>query len=241
MNSNPKVEPFLKNHKFYTRTPKAQNRFLLALGLLAFAVLIIMIALSIYTGIYFIAILGFAIILSLVAPFFDVPSLKKNGKMIYYAPLFITEKPKNGLIKIHGGSLFDYYFAIDRTLNGRGRTAYIMYEYLNGLLALIEAHKDQPQLRVQGTSYIINARTAKKLGFKTINTNGLQKLILIYNYFNILISNSIAKNKLSLPKLSNTKTFEAQISELAQRKAYIEKLRDSLNRRHSQMVQDFSS
>ena len=233
MNSNPEVEPYLRNHKFYTKTPKAQNKFLLALGLLAFAVLLILVVFSIYTGFYFIGILGFAIILSLVAPFFDMPSLKKSGKMIYYAPLFITEKPKDGLIKIHGGTLFDYYFAIDKNLNGRERTSYIMYEYLNGLLALIEAYKDQPQLRVQGTSYIINERTAKKLGFKVNNTDSFQKLILIYNYFNMLLSNSIAKNKLSFPKLNNTKTFEAQICELALRKANIEKLRDALNCKYS--------
>ena len=153
--------------------------------------------------------------------------------MIYYAPLFITEKPKDELIKIHGGTLFDYYFAIDKNLNGRERTSYIMYEYLNGLLAMIEAHKDQPQLRVQGTSYIINERTAKRLGFKIGETNGIQKLILIYNYFNILLSNSIAKNKLSFPKLNNTKTFEAQISDLALHKTNIEKLRDALNRKYS--------
>ncbi|PHS01546.1 MAG: hypothetical protein COA80_02055 [Leeuwenhoekiella sp.] len=240
MNSNPEVEPFLRNHKFYTKTLKAQNKFLLALGLFALAVLLVLVVLSIYTGIYFIAILGFAIILSLVAPFFDVPSLKKSGKMIYYTPLFITEKPKDGLIKIHGGTLFDYYFAIDKRLNGRERTAYIMYEYLNGLLALIEAYKDQPQLRVQGTSYIINERTAKKLGFKIGDTDGFQKLILIYNYFNILLSNSIAKNKLSFPKLSNTKTFEAQISDLTHRKTYIEKLQDALSRKYSIVLQDSS-
>jgi hypothetical protein len=34
--------------------------------------------------------------------------------MIYYSPLFITEKPKDGLIKIHGGTLFDYYFVIEK-------------------------------------------------------------------------------------------------------------------------------
>ncbi len=148
--------------------------------------------------------------------------------MIYYAPLFITEKPKDGLIKIHGGTLFDYYFAIEKNLNGRERTSYIMYEYLNGLLALIEAYKDQPQLRVQGTSYIINHRTAEKLGFKIIATNGFQKLILIYNYFNILISSSIAKNKLNFPKIGNTITLESTIGELVTHKEYIAKLKNQL-------------
>lgn len=228
MNSTTEVEPFLRNHKFYTKTPKQQSTFQLKLGLAAFAVLILLIALSIYTGIYFIAVIGFSIILSLVAPFFDVPSLKKSGRMIYHAPLFITEKPKDGLIKVHGGTLFDYYFVIDRSMNGRERTSYIINEYLNGLLALLEAYTDEPHLKVQGTSYIINKRTAEKLGFKIIETNGFQKLILIYNYFNILISSSIAKNKLNFPKIGNTITFESTIGELATHKEYIAKLKNQL-------------
>lgn len=61
-----------------------------------------------------------------------------------------------------------------------------------------------------------------------METDILQKTILIYNYFNILISNSIAKNKLSFPKLNKTKTFDADISQLLKRKEYIEKLNKSL-------------
>jgi hypothetical protein len=43
-----------------------------------------------------------------------------------------------------------------------------------------------------------------------------------------LISNSIAKNKLSFPKLNKTKTFDADVSQLLKRKEYIEKLNKSL-------------
>ncbi|MGY0392650.1 hypothetical protein ACW5R3_08865 [Bizionia sp. KMM 8389] len=157
-----------------------------------------------------------------------MPSLKKSGKIQYYSPLFICEKPKNNCIKIHGGTLFDYYFVINRILTGKQRTNYIIQEYLSGLLLLIETHKNNTQLNVKGTSYIINERTAKKIGFKVIKTDGLQKLILVYNYFNVLLSNSIAKNKLMFPKLNNTKTFEATISELLEKKTFIETLHKSL-------------
>ena len=44
----------------------------------------------------------------------------------------------------------------------------------------------------------------------------------------MLISSSIAKNKLSFPKLNKTKTFETDISQLLDRKDYIEKLNISL-------------
>lgn len=36
---------------------------------------------------------------------------------MYYSPLFLTENPKNGLIKIHEGTLLDYCFVIDRKMN----------------------------------------------------------------------------------------------------------------------------
>jgi len=154
--------------------------------------------------------------------------LKKNGRMIYYSPLFITEKPKNGLIKIHGGTLFDYYFVIDKKMNGKQRTNFIIQQYLEGLLHLIEKYENDKEMKIRGTSYIINKRTAEKIGFKIIETDILQKIILLYNYFNILISNSIAKDKLSFPKLSKTKTFDADVNQLLERKEYIEKLNESL-------------
>ncbi len=83
-------------------------------------------------------------------------------------------------------------------------------------------------MKVRGTSYIINKRTAEKIGFKVIETNMLQKIILNYNYFNVMVSNSIAKNKLVFPKLSNTKTFEADIGQLLAKRDYIKTLSNTL-------------
>ena len=148
--------------------------------------------------------------------------------MIYYSPLFITEKPKDGLIKIHGGTLFDYYFVIEKKMNGKQRTDFIIQQYLEGLLNLIEKYERDKNMKISGTSYIINKRTAEKIGFEIINTDILQRLILTYNYFNILISNSIAKNKLTFPNLNKTETFESNIRQLLERKEYIEKLNKSL-------------
>ena len=191
-------------------------------------IILLSIIISISSGIYLIGILTFAITLSIIAPFFDMPTLKKSGRMIYYSPLFITEKPKDGLIKIHGGTLFDYYFVIEKKMNGKQRTDFIIQQYLDGLLHLIEKYENDKKMKIRGTSYIINKRTAEKIGFEIVETDILQKTILIYNYFNILISNSIAKNKLSFPKLNKTKTFVTDVSQLLERKEYIEKLNNSL-------------
>lgn len=218
------------NHRFYSKNNNKKNRIAVAIATLSLTVICFSVVISVYSGIYLIGFLTFAITLSIAAPFFDIPSLKKSGRIIYYSSLFLTEKPKNGVVKIHGGTLFDYWFVIDRKMNGKQRTDFIIQQYLEGLLSLMEEHKHHKQMRVRGTSYIINERTAEKMGFEILETDLLQKAIITYNYFNILISNSIAKNKLAFPNLGKTKTFEAEIGRLVQRREYIERLHKSMKR-----------
>ncbi|CDF79481.1 conserved hypothetical protein [Formosa agariphila KMM 3901] len=224
------------NHKFYNKRKKEQQRVTAIIAICALAFIILAIGISIYSEIYGFGFLVVIITLSIIAPFFDMPALKKSGRMVYYSPLFISEKPKNGLINIHGGTLFDYYFVIDRKLNGKQRTDFIIQQYLEGLLRFIEANEASPYLKIRGTSYIINERTAEKIGFKIVETDLLQNIILAYNYFNILLSNSIAKNKLAWPNLKNTKTFEADMSQLLERKEYIASLNASLKRTMAKSV-----
>ena len=226
------------NHRFYNKNEKEQNRILITIAICSLIVIVLSIIISIYSRIYVIGILTFSITLSIIAPFFDMPSLKKSGRIIYYSSLFVIEKPKNGRIKIHGGTLFDYYFVIENQMNGKQRTDFIIQQYLEGLLHLLKKHEKDKRMKISGTSYIINRRTAEKIGFRIIETDFLQKIILTYNYFNILISNSIAKNKLSFPKLNKTKTFEANIAQLLERKEYIEKLNNLLKNKIVNSLQD---
>ncbi|HLV38028.1 hypothetical protein [Xanthomarina sp.] len=215
-------------HSFYEKGKKEQNQIQAIIAVCAISLIILSIIISLKTSLYLLGILTFTITLSIAAPFFDTPSLKKSGKLIYYSTLFITEKPKNKIIKIHGGTLFDYYFVIDKKLNGKQRTNFIIQQYLQGLLCLIENYENDNEMKVRGTSYIMNKRTAEKIGFKIIKTDFLQKAIITYNYFNILISNSIAKNKLSFPNLNETKTFETDFGQLIERKEYITSLNNTL-------------
>lgn len=115
-------------------------------------------------------------------------------------------------------------------MNGKQRTNFILQQYLEGLLNLIEENEinKSENFKISGTSYIINERTAQRIGFKVIKTDIIQKFILIYNYFNVLITYSIAKDKLSFPKLKHTKTFEASLNELVYRKDFIRSLNGKL-------------
>lgn len=225
-------------HGFYQKSKREQHQIQFLIGLFAFIIILAFLFISVKTGLFFLVILAFTITLSIIAPFFDTPSLKKSGALVYHSPLFLSEKPKKGMIKIHGGTLFDYVFVIDRNLNGKQRTKFILQQYLEGLLQLIEEHEHthSGDLKIRGTSYIINERTVKRIGFKVVETDGIQSVILLYNYFNLLIANSIAKGKLSFPNMNEIKTFETTLENLIERKDFIrdmnEKLKGTIARHH---------
>lgn len=218
------------NHPYYLKPKKEQNKIQIKIGFIALFFNGIVSVLSIFGGLYFLICISIVITLSIIAPFFDIPALKKQGKLMYYSSLFVTEKEKNGIIKIHGGSLFDYVFVIDKTLSGQQRTNFILQQYLEGILNLIAVceKENNTAVKIQGTTYILNERTGHKIGLNSIKTDFIQKLILIFNYVNILISNSIAKRKISFPNLTTIKTFESTIEELIKRRAFIEGLNEKL-------------
>jgi hypothetical protein len=171
----------------------------------------------------------FAVTLSIVAPFFDTPSLRKSGKLTYHSLLFLSEKPHKGVITIHGGTLFDYVFVLDNRIDGNQRRVFIVQQYVEGLLSLIEKYVgDTDDMIIRGTSYIINERTAKRMGFDVVKTELLQQIILTYNYFNIAATYSLAKGKLRFPNISKTKTFETSLQRLKERKQYLIDLNEKL-------------
>jgi len=218
------------DHKYYLKSIKEQNLIQLKIGVFAFFFNLVVLALSIFSGLYFFPFLSIIITLSIIAPFFDIPTLKKKGELIYYSPLFIAEKEKNGIIIAHGGSLFDYVFVIDKKLTGKQRTNFILQKYLEGILNLIDdcEKNHNTSVKIKGTTYILNDRTAHKIGLKIVKTDFIQKLILIYNYVNVLVSNSIAKKKISFPKMTNIKTFESELKVLIERKEFIRELNTKL-------------
>jgi len=179
---------------------------------------------------YFLPLFVAPLILTVLAPFIDTPQGKRNGSLIYYTPLFITEKEKDGKIVIHGGTLFDYHYMIDRNWKGKQRIRFILSQYILGLVELSESfsEKEAEKITLEGTSYILNDRTAEKLGFHRKRTNLLQQFILTYNYLQILLANSIAKGKLSFPAIGRVSTFTAPLSTIKANKNYLCKLAEKL-------------
>jgi len=212
-------------HPYFAKTSAEQNRYMLyAIGI---TVMIGATALLLFWWLHllFVGILICFILITLLAPFVDVPGMVKAGKLSYHSVFLLAEAPKDGVLNLHGGTLFDYVYVLDFKASGKARTAFILQHYLEGLLHLIATYEQQEApLTLRWTSYIVNQRTAARLGFKPQPKDGLQQLILAFNYGNLLVSNSLAKGKLSFPKLSATQTYEASLEDLMVRKAYIKQL-----------------
>ncbi|MBC9796970.1 hypothetical protein [Sinomicrobium weinanense] len=210
----------MKN-RFYTKLKKEQLKFQFKLLLFSLLVNSLITCILYFTAPALLFLIPFFVVitLSVIAPFFDVPSMVGKGHLRYFSSLFLAEKEKDGVIVIHGGTLFDYYFAIPKNLNGKQRTAFILSEYLKGLLNII--HSEGENVVLRGTSYIINERTASKTGLKKVRTDGIQQLILLYNYFNLVASLYLAKNKIIFPRLSRIHTYEGKIGDLKRHEASI--------------------
>ncbi|GGZ14610.1 hypothetical protein GCM10007049_03130 [Echinicola pacifica] len=211
------------------KTIKTQNRLI---GLALAGVLVVFVAciwLSFSTGWYGLAfIAGFFIMMA--APFVDTPIATRKGRLTYYSPMFITENLPNGSIHFHGGTLFDYVYVINFDLNGPERTRFILASYLSGLINFIDHHKNtnSPPRSMEGTSYILQENTARKLGFKTLPTNQVQLLVLILNYPTLILTQSLASKRLRFPNLRKVRTYHSSLDELIAKEEFIRHLRDKL-------------
>ncbi|MFD1094699.1 hypothetical protein [Salegentibacter chungangensis] len=218
-------------HPYYQKPERERKKFRIQLISYSLLILLSVSLISYFYGIYFLPFLFTWITLTVLAPFFDVPFLVKSGRLKYYSTLLLAEKTKDSII-IHGGTLFDYYFVLNRDSPGSKRKAFILQQYLEGLLELIK-EDGNPDLPVEGTTYILNQRTAEKIGFTASKPDFIKSLILLLNYPNLLVSGSFAGNKLLFPKLNNIRTFKASIGELRENKARIEslnkKIKSSIN------------
>lgn len=213
----------LSRHPFFRLSEQQQNKFVMRAVLVALAVMAATGFVFYLLGLLPLFLLVFAMGISVLAPFVDMPGGIREGKLRYLSPFLIAEKERKGVIVLHAATLFDYYFLFDKTMPVAQRKRAVQQGMLEGLLQLISEyeHKDKEDiegLRIRTTSYIINARTAAKLGMQQQPTDGLQMMILYYNYFNLTASYSVLHRQLKFPSVKSVQTFEGSISEVIKRK-----------------------
>ena len=216
-------------HAFYNLTPQ-QRQFQLKLAAGYLLSNVIVGALLFFVGLPFLILFVFAFSLSVIAPFVDVPSSIKAGTLHYYSPMLIGEKVRNQRLVLHGGSLFDYYFVLDRTQSASQRRKAVYVAYIEGLLNLIDRYENQQptQITIKATSHILNSRTAKKIGLKPVSADALQQGILYFNFINLTCTASLLNGKLTWPKLKQTSTYQGELDTLIAKKAGLQRLRQRL-------------
>lgn len=114
-------------------------------------------------------------------------------------------------------------------MNGTQRIKIILKGYVEGLIHLIDCYDDHDEdFTIKGTSYILNVKTLEKFGFKKVKTHKIQSLFLIYNYFNLMSSISLAKKKLTFPKLDKITTFECSLNTLKENEEILNNLNEQM-------------
>lgn len=218
-----------KPHKFYFKSTKAQNQYLCYVITTLFLSVLLVAWIAWYLDCLFLTILIPLIVLN-IAPFIDVPLGARKGRFVYHSACFLTEWSHDGRLVVHGGTLFDYWYAIDRDLSVKDRRRYVFKLYLEGLLNLIEHHaiKDNLDIKIIGTTYFINRKNLERFGFHIKPTSFLQLLLILVNYFNISLAMSYINRHPKLFTLDNLYTFEADINELLQKRKNIEDLHERL-------------
>ena len=221
----------LTDHPYYIQSKKARRNFQVRLAFLALGINLLLGLLAFVLKLYLLPFVFIGGTLTLIAPFFDVPGMASRGHLTYHSSLFLAEKERKGTKVIHGGTLFDYYFVLKREWSSQERARYILRELLKGLINLIEEQEEKGNfhVKIKGTSYIINERTAAKIGLRKTSADPLQGFILLFNYFNLMASASLAKGRLAFPRLGRVNSFEAEIADLIARKDWMKALADRLD------------
>ena len=109
------------------------------------------------------------------------------------------------------GTTFDYLMVMNNVKPGPEFSKKMLAYYLEGLLKIIEkieTNELSEKVLIQGSSYFFNERTAKKLGFQLKKTTFGKIINATVNYLDLLWMYSIAKGKLTFPKINYMITVE---------------------------------
>ena len=208
------------NNRFFHLSVKQQYVFQLKLVSIFLAFNVAIGILLYWLGLPLIIFLFIGFSLTLLAPFIDVPSAINAGRLNYYSALLLGERVRNNCLVLHSGSLFDYYFVLDKSSSAKQRRSMVFINYIEGLLELIKQYEEQSvvDVKVQVTSYIFNARTLQRLGFRQTSTNIFQWLILYLNVFNLVACLYLLNGKFSWPRLGQLASYEVELSDLIAKK-----------------------
>src|SRR6056297_698572 len=196
----PRAQDMTHEHSFSLKSRTEQKRFQARLVSVSPLFIGAVSALLYLAGLLPLIFLVFALVLSIIAPFLDVPSMVRSGKLRYYSPFLLGETERNSTLVLHAGTLFDSWFLFRKNMPASERKRLAMGGMIEGMINLSEEHKraDRRDLKVRTTSYILNERSAEKLGLEKRPTDAFQTLILYYNYFKPTVEQGIARGEIEV-------------------------------------------
>lgn len=216
-----------ESHPFFQKSKTDRRWFYLKLSLSGVFGILVLLSLAhlIFDKLIItlaIGMIALSTFLSIVAPFFDLPSLVKSNQISYISPFLLAQPTAKG-ITLHGGTLLEYWFYLQKDWGAQQRKYFILKNYLQGLADLCSGELAS-NTKITATTYIVSKRTLKKLGFRSKPLDGIQLLLMILNYPNLICTQSLAKKKLTFPNLTRMLTFESTLEDLRANRPLIDGL-----------------
>lgn len=219
-----------REHPFFALPPRAQLSVQLRVGAAVVAAIGALVATALGLEHYWMLSLGL-VPLQIAAPFIDGPSGKRSGSLVYYAPLFLVEPRSDGSAALHGGTLFDYWFVFDRSMDATARKRRVLYDYVRGLIALAEQQQQTggPSFELYATTYFIGPAMAKRAGFVPTAAHAGVALLWL-NIIQLTLAYSLVSRRVRIPPVHRSRSYEASIETVVSRLPQLRALEARLRR-----------
>lgn len=166
-----------------------------------------------------------------VLQFTSHPFFTLVGVYTYYSPMLLGYMANKVQIDLHSGGSFDYLLVMSKNRRGAMVRRSLMVFHIAGLLRIIEQieqGKIPASVKIIGTSYFFNERTAKKIGFELREPSFFYRLNLFVNFLDLFWMYSFSQGKLSIPKVWQAKKVYLIGSKLVENKEFLTHMHQKL-------------
>jgi hypothetical protein len=153
------------------------------------------------------------------------PLLRGLGVYRYYSPMLFTV-PLPSFTELHLGTSYDFLL---RSESPRSTLAFLA-EGLLGLCGAAERGEIAPHEVIEGTVCFLSEPTLRRFGFQTRFPGPIHFLLVLANYPELSLLQSIAKRCFAPVRLSRVRRVSTTPERLLQQKPILEELRLLLGR-----------
>ena len=216
--------------KIYTFPKRVQWLFAVI-----FSIAGIIASVSILSFVYFPLWLLAIPVIKTIGHFSIAPLMRLTGFLNYYSPMLLVVRTAYNEWELHNGTTFDYILNMKWKQKGADASKFIMINYLKGLLKIIneiEEKKVSNEITILGISYIINKKTAERLGFTVEKPGVYRRLLFFIDYFTLFLMYSFSKGKIAFPNIFKVKKVRISGNKLVASKEKIKQVMAVITSRH---------